>query len=122
MKKIILVLIVLIIGGFYYFSDDKVVNQVEEENPIYLIEGIEEEKEVNTPEATAPAEGVMGSGPIPEAPINNVQIANPASVYCEVEKGGDLEIVTGEDGGQSGMCHLPDGTLVEEWELYRNEH
>lgn len=49
-------------------------------------------------------------------------IANPASEYCVKEKGGRVEIVTDESGAQKGMCHLPDGTVVEEWELYRKEH
>ncbi|GAA3994205.1 DUF333 domain-containing protein [Comamonas faecalis] len=59
------------------------------------------------------------------APDESVQsgaaIANPASQYC-VEKGGRIEIVTDESGAQKGMCHLPDGSVIEEWELYRKEH
>lgn len=42
---------------------------------------------------------------------------NPASAYC-VEQGGKLEIRK-ETGGQVGYCHLPDGRVVEEWELFR---
>ena len=49
-------------------------------------------------------------------------IANPASEYCAKEKGGRVEIVTDESGAQKGMCHLPDGTVVEEWELFRKAH
>lgn len=45
------------------------------------------------------------------------EIANPASEYC-IEQGGKLEIVKTE-AGEKGMCHLPDGTVVEEWELFR---
>ena len=47
------------------------------------------------------------------------QIANPASVYCE-EQGGNLEIREGE-GGQYGMCVLPDGTECDEWAYYSGE-
>lgn len=47
-------------------------------------------------------------------------IANPASVHC-VKKGGKLEIVK-EALGEKGMCHLPDGTVVEEWELFRRDN
>lgn len=47
-------------------------------------------------------------------------IANPASEHC-IEKGGRLEIVKGESG-EKGMCHLPDGTVVEEWELFRRDN
>lgn len=47
-------------------------------------------------------------------------IANPASEHC-VKKGGRLEIVK-EAAGEKGMCHLPDGTVVEEWELFRRDN
>lgn len=59
-----------------------------------------------------------------ENPIGetNVQIANPASVYCVEDMGGELEIVTDENGGQFGLCHLPDGTSIEEWELFRSNN
>ena len=49
-----------------------------------------------------------------------VGMANPASVFCK-EKGGSLEIKTDENGGQFGICHLPDGTTCEEWALFRGE-
>lgn len=55
----------------------------------------------------------------PEPPSDtDVEIANPASVFC-VEQGGQVEIVEGE-GGQQGICVLPDGTRVDEWEFYRS--
>lgn len=47
-----------------------------------------------------------------------VGMANPASVNCE-RIGGRLEIRDGA-GGQTGYCHLPDGNVVEEWDLYRS--
>jgi putative hemolysin len=47
-------------------------------------------------------------------------IANPASEYC-IQKGGKIAIVQGEFG-EKGMCHVPDGTVVDEWELFRREH
>ena len=46
-------------------------------------------------------------------------LANPASVYCE-QQSGTLEIVN-ETGGQTGMCHLPDGTICEERAYFRGE-
>lgn len=42
--------------------------------------------------------------------------ANPASVFC-IEQGGELDIVTEEDG-EVGYCILPDGTRVDEWEYF----
>lgn len=48
----------------------------------------------------------------------NIGMANPASVYCG-DLGGRLEIRQ-EPGGQSGYCHLPDGSVVEEWKLFRD--
>nr|WP_294914403.1 DUF333 domain-containing protein [uncultured Neokomagataea sp.] len=45
-------------------------------------------------------------------------MANPASVYC-VKIGGRSEIRT-EAQGQVGYCHLPDGSVHEEWALFRS--
>ena len=54
-----------------------------------------------------------------EAHAASSRIANPAATYC-IEIGGSYEIRDGE-GGQFGVCHLPDGTEVDAWALYR-EH
>lgn len=48
-------------------------------------------------------------------PIN---IANPASVFCE-DNGGVLEIRKDSDGGEVGFCVFPNGSECEEW-LYMN--
>lgn len=53
----------------------------------------------------------------PAAPV--ADRANPASEHCET-LGGGVVIVKGE-AGEVGMCHLPDGTVVEEWEPFRRE-
>ena len=50
-----------------------------------------------------------------------VRMANPASVFCE-QKGGKSEIRKNEDGSEYGVCHLPDGSVVEEWEYFRANH
>jgi hypothetical protein len=50
-----------------------------------------------------------------------IGMANPASVYCE-EQGGTVTIVKDEEGNESGICKLADGTEVEEWEYYRANH
>ena len=51
---------------------------------------------------------------------NAFAMPNPASKNC-VDKGGKLEIVTEKNGGQVGMCHLPNGVVCEEFALLRNE-
>ncbi len=50
-----------------------------------------------------------------------VGIANPASEYC-VAQGGTVNIVKDEEGNESGMCKLADGTEVDEWEYYRENN
>ena len=46
-----------------------------------------------------------------------IGMPNPASKYC-VDQGGQLEI-RNEANGQVGYCKLPNGQVVEEWELFR---
>jgi putative hemolysin len=46
-------------------------------------------------------------------------LANPASVHCEQTLGGTLEIVN-TSAGQVGYCHLQNGSVCEEWDLYRS--
>ncbi len=50
----------------------------------------------------------------------NIQIANPASVYC-VQSGYTLEIRTNADGSEYGVCIFPDSNECEEWTFFRNE-
>lgn len=47
-------------------------------------------------------------------------IANPASEFCE-EQGGRVEMDRDGAGNERGMCVLPDGTRVDEWEYYREQ-
>ena len=54
------------------------------------------------------------------APTEQPGLANPASVYCE-ENGYTLQIVTAEDGSQSGVCVFPDGSSCDEWAYFRGE-
>ncbi len=51
---------------------------------------------------------------------DNIQMANPASVYCE-EQGGNLSIISDKDGSQYGMCGFDDGSSCEEWAFFRGE-
>ncbi|MFT8718201.1 DUF333 domain-containing protein [Acetobacter sp.] len=53
-------------------------------------------------------------------PQQRIGMANPASVYCQ-KIGGRLEMKQGPDGTH-GICHLPDGTSMEEWALFRRDH
>lgn len=55
-------------------------------------------------------------------PAKEVQVGmpNPASQYC-LEQGGKLNIVKTE-AGEVGMCLLPDGSEVEEWDFFRKNH
>lgn len=59
--------------------------------------------------------------PSPQEAPPLIGMANPASVYC-IEQGGKIEMLKGEDGGEYGMCHLPDGTEIEEWTLFYRDH
>jgi putative hemolysin len=54
------------------------------------------------------------------SPTTQANMPNPASVYCE-EGGNKLEIVTAEDGSQSGVCIFPDGSTCDEWAYFRGE-
>lgn len=49
-----------------------------------------------------------------------VNISNPASVYCE-QNSGKREIVTTADGSQSGRCVFPGGSACDEWAYFRGE-
>ncbi len=55
-----------------------------------------------------------------ETDIPQVNMPNPASVYCE-QNGYELEIRTAADGSQSGVCIFPDGSTCDEWAYYRGE-
>lgn len=49
----------------------------------------------------------------------NIQIANPASVYCQ-EQGGKIEIRETAEG-QAGWCMFNDGRECDEWEFFRSQ-
>ena len=52
--------------------------------------------------------------------VDQVQIANPASVNCQ-DGGNTLEIRQDSGGGEYGVCMFPDGTECEEWAYFRGE-
>lgn len=71
--------------------------------------------------ALAACSALRGTKPEPAATDNPlVNMPNPASVYCE-QNGNQLEILTAEDGSQSGTCVFPDGSACEEWAYFRGE-
>lgn len=50
----------------------------------------------------------------------SIQIANPASVYCQ-EQGGKIEIIETAEG-QAGQCVFNDGRKCDEWEFFRSHN
>ncbi|MEM8729647.1 MAG: DUF333 domain-containing protein [Pseudomonadota bacterium] len=64
--------------------------------------------------------GVCAACSTAETTPSTTGLANPASVYC-VESGGKSEIRDGPNG-QQGICVLPDGREVDEWEYFRENN
>lgn len=50
-----------------------------------------------------------------------VGMANPASEFC-IKQGGRLEPKKDAEGNAYALCHLPDGTIIEEWALFRSQN
>ncbi|MGS0646871.1 putative hemolysin [Komagataeibacter melomenusus] len=65
---------------------------------------------------------VLGAcaAPSGRAQAARIGMPNPASAYC-VHLGGRLELRSSPQG-TTGWCHLPDGTIIEEWALFRRNH
>jgi putative hemolysin len=95
MRAIILVLILVIIGtGVYFFSVNK-------------------DKLTNVSDSF-----VANNVPPSVTPLANM--ANPASVYCNVHDGQSI-IRTASDGSQSGVCVFENGNECDEWLFFRGE-
>jgi putative hemolysin len=47
-------------------------------------------------------------------------LPNPAAVFC-AEKGGTYEIRRADDGSETGICILADGTEVDAWAYLREQ-
>ena len=56
--------------------------------------------------------GGGGGDESPSSPM--ATMGNPASAYCE-SQGGTVDLAT-------GICTLPDGTQIDEWELYNRDN
>lgn len=57
--------------------------------------------------------------PSPKRRTHRADMTNPAAAYCG-ERRGRLETRRGP-GGPTTYCHLPDGRVVEQWKLFRDE-
>ena len=62
---------------------------------------------------------IAGCAP-PLQPPQPAGLVNPATSYCHAQGGRTLLGYTAE--GREGLCFLPDGSLVDEQQLYRGEH
>ena len=60
------------------------------------------------------------SQPAEQRQPQSLGMANPASVYC-AKLGGKTRIEK-TTAGERGICVLPNGTEIEEWELFRRDH
>ena len=71
--------------------------------------------------ATALAACVLSIAPCASVlAVTPIGMANPASKYCE-NRGGRVEMRR-TSTGVAGWCHLPNGTVVDEWKLFRAGH
>ena len=65
--------------------------------------------------------GCTASVGLTEPASSSAQLANPASTYC-LQQGGQLTLQKDAAGNASGLCTLPDGTVIDEWALFRRDH
>jgi putative hemolysin len=62
-----------------------------------------------------------------ETPVSTIEhtpatlIPNPAAYYCDDIMGYEYQIVTTEDGSQTGVCIMPDGEVCDQWTFYSGE-
>lgn len=63
---------------------------------------------------------IAGCAAPPVPPPRPAGLVNPASSYCHAQGGRTLLGYTAE--GREGLCFLPDGSLLDEWQLYLREH
>ncbi|WP_039050638.1 DUF333 domain-containing protein [Comamonas thiooxydans] len=76
-------------------------------------------KALGTTSAVLSALAISGCAqPQSAAPV--IGMANPASVYC-AQLGGRTRIEK-TTAGERGICVLPNGTEIDEWELFRRDH
>ena len=44
-------------------------------------------------------------------------MGDPSGVYCTTIMGYEYEVITGDDGGQHGVCKLPDDEVCDSWDF-----
>jgi putative hemolysin len=54
-------------------------------------------------------------------PQDHQSMGNPASLYC-TSLGYESVVKKDANGSETGVCRMPNGTEVDEWELYRSTH
>ncbi len=68
--------------------------------------------------------GAAMTGCSPEKADNEqpaaTELSNPAATFC-IEKGGTYEIRRADDGSETGICILADGTEVDAWAYFREQ-
>ncbi|MBV8250463.1 MAG: DUF333 domain-containing protein [Comamonas sp.] len=62
----------------------------------------------------------IAAGGCAQTELAVIGMANPASVYC-AQLGGKTRIEK-TAAGDRGLCALPDGSEMDEWELFRRDH
>ncbi|WP_130802612.1 putative hemolysin [Acinetobacter ihumii] len=56
-----------------------------------------------------------------QQPPKKIGMPNPASEYC-IQQGGKLDMKKDANGNSYSNCILPDGRVIEEWQLFRQDH
>ena len=60
---------------------------------------------------------IPSDGITPDEP-SLAKLSNPAYDYCAGIMGYEYQVITQADGGQTGMCKLPDDTTCPDWDFY----
>ena len=60
---------------------------------------------------------IPGDSPAKNGP-GPLKMSNPAYDYCAGIMGYEYQVITHADGGQTGMCKLPDDTTCSDWDFY----
>lgn len=67
---------------------------------------------------TVPGKTSSQTKPSISRSLHNVTIGNPAAVYCADIMAYEYKVVTDSEGGQNGVCILPDAQECDQWDFY----